>query len=68
MAVINSTHHNFKGVAISIHEGLLVVDALLVYFYISFWGGNLRKLCDNLVNGECHHFDVKGYGLGARGC
>ena len=66
--VITSTHFSCKGVGVTAEEGPHVVEALLLGFSHDHREGLVWKICDFLVNGECHHFDVKGSNFGAFGC
>ena len=63
MPVITSINHISNSGGLVIEEGPHVVDNLVVWFAIDNREGLVRKLCDNLVKGDHHRFDVKVSGI-----
>ena len=60
MPVIYSIQNCSKGGGVYMEEGPHVVEDILVWFYINQWEGFVRKIHDNLVNGEIYLFRCKG--------
>ena len=68
MPLITSTQCSCKGGVVTADKGPHVVNDLVVGFSLDHREGLVWKICNYLVNSECHSLHVKGSNFGALGC